>query len=136
MKRFCEEHGVGENKTWGLLEILFGAKKPPKPTLSGLDGDTLLHYASSSPLGKSPNENFLHVDFDCKKLRNSYVIFQQPLFELKKIPIRPWKLCPHCADVTPMLFVHTKKHWWNAYDTHLTIMTEKEKERARRQRDS
>lgn len=103
-----------------------------KPTLSQLDENTLVHYASSNPYTGS--DDTLHVDFDCPRLAGAWCVFRQPLFEAKEQTDRKWKLCPHCAGVPPMLFSPPKSKGLFAPNFHLTVMDESQKKKARKQR--
>lgn len=104
------------------------APRPAADPFAGLDENVLLHYASSDPFAGS--DNTLHVDFDCPRLANAYLTFQQPLFELKAQGT-PWKLCPHCAKATPLRFSGKRG---GPYDVHLKILSERDKKKARKNR--
>ena len=103
------------------------AAKVTTPPLSMLDENTLVHYASTDPARGS--DDTLHVDFDCPRLKSAWTVFRQPLFEAKAQ--RPWRLCPHCAGTTPMLFSGKRSKWGGL---NLTVMNDKEKQRARKLR--
>lgn len=94
-----------------------------KPTLSQLDENTLVHYASTDPYKGS--NNTLHISADCPKLSNAWTIFQQPLFEVKMQRDRKWRLCAHCANAEPMLFVPKKRHWLFAPSFNLKIINKR-----------
>ncbi len=135
LEDFCRENGVGENKTWGLLEALFGVKKPPKPTLSELDDNVLLFFSTTDPLGANPYENHLHIDFDCKHLAGVWGTWSQPWGEIKQNPTRPWKLCPLCANATQLFFQPPRKRWWEWGDSvHLNLLNEQNKKALRKAR--
>lgn len=104
------------------------APRPAADPFAGLDENVLLHYASSDPFTGS--DNTLHVDFDCPRLANAYLTFQQPLFALKA-QSTPWKLCPHCAKATPLRFSGKRG---GPYDVHLKILSERDKKKARKNR--
>ena len=105
-----------------------GTTQPSADPFAGLDENVLLHYASSDPFTGS--DNTLHVDFDCPRLANAYLTFQQPLFALKA-QSTPWTLCPHCAKATPLRFSGKRG---GPYDVHLKILSDRDKKKARKNR--
>ena len=120
-----EDGGVSESLNMYLdsaesAPLLMPKPAEKKPALSELNENTLVHYASSDPYKGS--NNTLHISSDCPKLANAWAIFQQPLFEVKMQRDRRWKLCPHCANAEPMLFVPKKRHWLFSPSINLKII--------------